>query len=99
MPTRPIPVTPSSRRPTETLRAWSFEPVVWPIQPGGGPWTAVPNAFGVPCLRGAAPGGGTGGDDEYLVIDGDDRTAGLADTEKFHADLIHAVADALRPDA
>ncbi len=81
----------------ETSRAWSFEPVVWPIQPGGGPWTAVPNAFGVPCLRGAVPGGGTGGDDEYLVIDGNERTAGLADTEKFHTDLIHAVADALRP--
>ena len=79
-----------------TLAAHGFEPVVWPIQPGGGPWTAVPNALGVPCLRGAVPGGGTGGDDEYLVIDGDERTAGLATTQKVHVDLMHAAAAALR---
>jgi acetylornithine deacetylase/succinyl-diaminopimelate desuccinylase-like protein len=80
-----------------TLRAHGYEPVVWPIQPGGGPWTAVPNALGVPCLRGAVPGGGPGGDDEYLVIDGDERTAGLATTQKVHVDLMFAAAAALTP--
>jgi hypothetical protein len=80
-----------------TLRAHGYEPVVWPIQPGGGPWTAVPNALGVPCLRGAVPGGGPGGDDEYLVIDGDERTAGLATAQKVHVDLMHAAAAALTP--
>src|SRR6187402_1470793 len=44
---------------------------VWPIQPGGGPWTVVPNAFNVPCIRGGAIGGGGGGvTNEYLVIEG-----------------------------
>ena len=56
----------------------------------------MPNALGVPCLRGAVPGGGTGGDDEYLVIDGDERTAGLATTQKVHVDLMHAAAATLR---
>ena len=79
-----------------TLREHGYEPVVWPIQPGGGPWTAVPHALGVPCLRGAVPGGGTGGDDEYLVIDGDERTAGLATSQKVHVDLMPAAAAALR---
>lgn len=83
---------------TSTLRAWDLDPVVWPIQPGGGPWTTVPNAFGVPCLRASVPGGGRGGDDEYLVIEGDANVAGLATAEKFHVDLIHSVAEALSPD-
>lgn len=80
-----------------TLAAHGYASVVWPIQPGGGPWTAVPRALGVPCLRGAVPGGGTAGDDEYLVIDGDARTAGLAEATKVHVDLLHAAAAALAP--
>ena len=28
-----------------TLDAWRADYEVWPIQSGGGPWTAVPNAF------------------------------------------------------
>jgi acetylornithine deacetylase/succinyl-diaminopimelate desuccinylase-like protein len=77
----------------QTLRAWDLPAEIWPIQPGGGPWTAVPNAFGVPCLRGGVPGGGSGGaTDEYLVIESGTKLAGLADTEKFHVDLLDAFA-------
>ncbi len=80
-----------------TQRSHRFEPVVWPIQPGGGRSTAVANALGVPCLRGAVPDGSTGSDDESLVIDGDERTAGLATTQKVHVDLMHAAAATLAP--
>lgn len=80
---------------TATLDAWGLERQVWPMQPGGGPWTVVPNAFGVPCLRGGAPGHGVGGNDEYFVIEGDGRVAGLADVEKFHVDALFNVAGAL----
>ena len=53
----------------------------------------MPNAFGVPCLRGGAPGGGSGGAiDESLVIESGTRLAGLAESEKFHVDLLDAVA-------
>jgi acetylornithine deacetylase/succinyl-diaminopimelate desuccinylase-like protein len=78
-----------------TLADWGLEADVWPIQAGGGPWTVVPNEFGVPCIRGGVPGFGTGGDDEYLVIEGNDKVAGLADVEKVHVDLLYRVAAAL----
>lgn len=78
------------------LDAWGFEADVWPIQAGGGPWTVVPSTFGVPCIRGGIPGFGTGGDDEYLVIEGDGKVAGLATSEKVHVDLLFRIAEALR---
>jgi hypothetical protein len=79
-----------------TLRDWGAEAEVWPIQPGGGPWTVVANEFGVPCIRGGAVGGGAAGpDDEFLVIEGDGRVAGLAESEQFHVDALYAVAGTL----
>lgn len=80
-----------------TLTSWNYQPSVWPIQAGGGPWTAVPNALGVPCLRGSVPGGGRGGNDEFLAIDDSPTLAGLATMEKFHVDLLYAAAEALTP--
>lgn len=72
-----------------TLGEWDVPADIWPIQAGGGPWTAVPNAFGVPCLRGGVIGGGTSGAvDEYLIIESGNAIAGLADAEKFHVDLL-----------
>ena len=79
----------------DNLKAWDLTADVWPIQAGGGPWTVVPNAFDVPCIRGGVPGSGTGGDDEYLVIEGNDKVAGLATAEKVHVDLLYRVAEAL----
>ena len=75
----------------DTLHSWNVEPVVWPLNGGGGPWTAVANAFGVPCIRGGAIGGGGNGPgniDEYLVIEGNDKVAGLAESEKYHVDAL-----------
>jgi hypothetical protein len=84
---------PSIQAALQTLEAWNLPAEVWPIQAGGGPWTAVPNAIGVPCLRGAVPGGGSGGaTDEYLVIESGNALAGLADAEKFHVDLLYNYA-------
>ena len=79
-----------------TLDAWQADHEVWPIQSGGGPWTAVPNAFGVPCVRGGVIGGGAGrAVDEYMVIEGDGRIAGLAESEKFMVDLLYNYAHAI----
>jgi len=73
----------------ETLRAWDVEPVVWPLQGGGGPWTAVPNAFDVPCIRGGVIGGGSRASNaEFIVIDGGGPIAGLAQVEKYIVDLV-----------
>jgi acetylornithine deacetylase/succinyl-diaminopimelate desuccinylase-like protein len=77
----------------QTLRDWHVETEVWPIQAGGGPWTAVPNAFGVPCVRGGVIGGGGRGDvDEYMIIESDGPVAGLADVEKYLVDLVYNFA-------
>ncbi len=87
------PSDPGVQAVIDTLRDWNVAARVWPIQAGGGPWTVVPNEFNVPCIRGAAIGGGGGGaTNEYLVIDGDGTLAGLADTEKFHVDALYAYA-------
>jgi len=92
---RTDPAHPLVRGLTATLERQGYRPEVWPIQAGGGPWTAVPRTFGVPCVRGAVPGGGRLGVDEYLVIEGDERVAGLAETERCHAEALVAVAAAL----
>lgn len=77
----------------ETLRSWGVEPVVWPLQGGGGPWTAVPNAFDVPCIRGGVIGGGSRASAaEFMVIDGEGPIAGLAEVEKYIVDLVDRFA-------
>jgi acetylornithine deacetylase/succinyl-diaminopimelate desuccinylase-like protein len=87
---------PGAKSVLKTLDAWKVDREVWPIQSGGGPWTAVPNAFGVPCVRGSVIGGGAGrAVDEYMVIEGDGKLAGLADAEKFMVDLLYNYARAL----
>lgn len=74
-----------------TLQQWQIDPIVWPIEPGGGPWTVVPNAFDVPCLRGATIGGGNRSPvNEFMVIEGDGKVAGLAEVEKYLVDLLLA---------
>jgi acetylornithine deacetylase/succinyl-diaminopimelate desuccinylase-like protein len=82
----------------KTLEDWEADYEVWPIQGGGGPWTAVPNAFGVPCIRGGVIGGGASSPvDEYIVIEGDGKIAGLAEAEKFMVDMLFAYAGTLQP--
>jgi acetylornithine deacetylase/succinyl-diaminopimelate desuccinylase-like protein len=81
-----------------TLEQWGVPADVWPIQAGGGPWTAVPNAVGVPCIRGGVIGGGNGAaTDEYLIIESGNKVAGLADAEKFHVDLLYNYAKSATP--
>jgi acetylornithine deacetylase/succinyl-diaminopimelate desuccinylase-like protein len=80
----------------QTLEDWSVEVEIWPMQPGGGPWTVVPNAFHVPCVRGGVIGGGGRGNvNEYMVIEGDGKVAGLADVEKYLVDLVYNYAQAV----
>jgi acetylornithine deacetylase/succinyl-diaminopimelate desuccinylase-like protein len=80
----------------KTLGGWKVDYEVWPIQSGGGPWTAVPKAFGVPCVRGGVIGGGAArAADEYIVIEGDGKVAGLSEAEKFMVDMLFDYAAAL----
>ncbi len=84
---------PSVQATLRTLEKWNVDKVVWPMEAGGGPWTVVPNVYQVPCVRGGViGGGGRGTADEFLVIEGDGKVAGLAEAEKYLVDLIFSVA-------
>ena len=85
------PGSSTSRAAQATLAAYGREPVLWPIQPFGGPWAHVPRQLGVPALFGGALGyGGNGGGlpDEYCVIESSANVAGLVEAECFYADLL-----------
>lgn len=75
-------------------RSRGFDPVVWPYQGGGGPWSLFKSELGIPIVRQAGLGGGGRRDrgDEYLLIDGDAKVAGLAEAEKSQVDIVHAYA-------
>ena len=88
---------PSVQATLHTLEEWNVDTVVWPMEAGGGPWTVVPNVYQVPCVRGGVIGGGGRGNvDEYMVIEGDGKVAGLAEAEKYLVDLVYAVASSAK---
>jgi acetylornithine deacetylase/succinyl-diaminopimelate desuccinylase-like protein len=94
------PSHPAIQAALKTLADWRKEPVVWPMQAIGGARAAVPMAFGVPCIRGSSLGHGRGSltdINEYMVIEGDGKVAGLADVEKYYVDLLYNVAASLKP--
>lgn len=79
-----------------TLDVYGCKPTIWPMQGFGGPWAHFAKVFGIPSLQGGSPGHGSrmATSDEYLVVEGDGKVAGLATIECYYVDLIHAfVAD------
>jgi acetylornithine deacetylase/succinyl-diaminopimelate desuccinylase-like protein len=83
----------------ETLEKHSRVPVLWPIQPFGGPWAHLPNQLGVPALNGGALGYGArggGSADEYFVLESDGSVAGLVEAERFCVDLLLRFAEIAR---
>ena len=78
----------------QTLEAYGYPPVVWPMVAFGGPWAHVPRMLGIPGLRGAGPGFGdrAATSNEFYVVEGDGKVAGLADTENFYVDLLYNYA-------
>ena len=87
---------PASQAILKTMKQYNLNHTVWPIQGGGGPWTVIPNKFNVPCVRGGVIGGGAGRSvDEYYVIEGDGKLAGMVEAEKYLVDLIYNLAETL----
>ncbi len=78
-----------------TLDAYGCQRTIWPMQGFGGPWAHFAKEFGIPSLQGGSPGHGArmATSDEFLVIEGDGKVAGLATIERYYADLIYASAD------
>jgi acetylornithine deacetylase/succinyl-diaminopimelate desuccinylase-like protein len=82
----------------DTLERYGRTPVLWPIQPFGGPWAGVPHQLGVPSLTGCSLGFGANGGgaaNEYLVIESDGRTAGLVEAQHYMCDLLFTAASRL----
>jgi acetylornithine deacetylase/succinyl-diaminopimelate desuccinylase-like protein len=71
----------------------AVEPMVWPRSAGSSPQWEYTRRLGLP-----AAGGGMGhgsrahADDEYLVIEGTDRVAGIVAAEQSVADMLYAYA-------
>jgi acetylornithine deacetylase/succinyl-diaminopimelate desuccinylase-like protein len=73
-----------------TLERYGKRPVVWPMQPFGGPWAGLARELEVPSITGSALGytaNGGAGSDEFYVIDSDERVAGLNAAQLFMCDL------------
>jgi acetylornithine deacetylase/succinyl-diaminopimelate desuccinylase-like protein len=75
----------------ETLTAYGRAPLIWPIQPFGGPWAGAAERLGVPSLSGCALGYGAGGGgaaNEFYVIESERNVAGLLAAEIYLVDLV-----------
>jgi acetylornithine deacetylase/succinyl-diaminopimelate desuccinylase-like protein len=64
--------------------------VVWPMQGYGGPWSIFAQDFGAPVVfaTGIGQGAGVGLPDEYIVLDGGGKAAGLREMERFYVDFL-----------
>jgi acetylornithine deacetylase/succinyl-diaminopimelate desuccinylase-like protein len=83
----------------DTLERHGRVPVLWPIQPFGGPWAHLSNSLDVPALGGGALGYGArggGAADEYFVLESDGRVAGLVEAERYCVDLLLRYAELTR---
>ena len=77
-----------------SYRGYGFEPQIWPLRPSGAPaylFTGPP--VSIPMIGGGLGHGARQHSvDEYLVIEGEGRIAGLPQGEKFYADFLFAFA-------
>ena len=73
-----------------TLSAAGHRAAIWPMQAFGGPWAHYARAFGIPFLFGGAPGfgGRAATSDEFFVVDGGGKLAGLEELELWFAALL-----------
>lgn len=78
-----------------TYRKYGIEPVVWPHMGGSAPmylYTQPP--LSLPIVHaGLGHGGRAHSPDEYFVIEGNDKVAGLVKSEQFFVDVLYAYAN------
>jgi acetylornithine deacetylase/succinyl-diaminopimelate desuccinylase-like protein len=70
------------------------EVVTWPMQGYGGPWSIFARDFGAAVVfaSGVGHGEGVGLPDEYIVLDGGGKVAGLREMERFYVDVVTTYA-------
>lgn len=75
-------------------KAHGVEPMVWPRGAGSSPQWEYTRRLGLPAGGGAlGHGSRSHADDEYLVIEGDGKVAGIVESEQSIVDLIYAYAN------
>jgi acetylornithine deacetylase/succinyl-diaminopimelate desuccinylase-like protein len=77
------------------VESYGGKPIVWPFQGYGGPWSIFHADFGAPVVfaTGIGHGGQVGMPDEFFVLDGGGKVAGLTEIEKFCVDLLYDFAE------
>lgn len=65
---------------------------VSPCSGGGGPWSLFPTELGIPMIRSVGVGTGTGGTNEYFVIDGTEKVGGMVECSLSHVHLLKSYA-------
>jgi acetylornithine deacetylase/succinyl-diaminopimelate desuccinylase-like protein len=74
-------------------RANHVEPAVWPRSPASTPEAQYTRKLGLPAVRGGlGHGGNEHVDDEYIVIEGTDKVAGIVQAEQSIVDLLFTYA-------
>jgi hypothetical protein len=75
-------------------RARGIEPMVFPHMGGSAPMYLYTKWLGLPHVSGGLGHGGRAhAPDEYYVIEGDGKVAGLAEAERAYAEILFALAE------
>jgi len=79
----------------DSYRARDLDPTIWPYKGGGGPWSLYRSELGMPLMNGAGLGGGGLRDagDEYLIVDGNEKVAGIVESQKSQIDIVERFAN------
>jgi acetylornithine deacetylase/succinyl-diaminopimelate desuccinylase-like protein len=74
-------------------KKYGVEPQIWPRAAGSSPQYQYTRKLGLPATEGGLGHGSRAhSDDEYLVIEGNDRVAGLVRAEQSFVDMLYAYA-------
>lgn len=72
---------------------YGVEPMIWPRSPGSSPQWEYTRGLGLDAARGGLGHGSRAhADDEYIVIEGNDRVAGIVRSEQSVVDILYAYA-------
>lgn len=74
-------------------KKYGIDPMVWPRSPGSSPEWEYTRRLGLPAGGGALGHGARAhSDDEYIVIEGNGKVAGIVESEQSIADMLYAYA-------
>jgi acetylornithine deacetylase/succinyl-diaminopimelate desuccinylase-like protein len=74
-------------------KAYNLEPMIWPRSPASSPQAQFTRKLGLPAAGGGlGHGAGEHSDNEYIVIEGNDKVAGIVKAEQSIVDLLFTYA-------